>query len=248
MAEIVSIPVADLEVHNYRRHTNGCIDGLARSIRAQGLRNPITVYEDGAPGKYIVWSGEGRLRAVKRLGWKEIPAIVKPKPEDEAVRIVGQMTDNDREAADPITEAQAIKAMLEFGKTEQWVADQLGQSKAWVLSRLKLLGLSEPLRRKVAAGDLSVSAALKLKGKSEAAAKVAATEGRVTVKAVKEVIEEVEGEAEAKRMVDDYDALLDRLHEAHQAIKEAKAVTDLTAKARMRFVLAQIRQELCEEG
>jgi hypothetical protein len=49
-------------------------------------------------------------------------------------------------------------------------------------------------------------------------------------------------------MVDDYDALLDRLHEAHRVIKEAKAVTDLTAKARMRFVLAQIRQELCEEG
>jgi ParB family chromosome partitioning protein len=249
MSEIVAVSVDDLEVHNYRRHTSGHINGLATSISAQGLREPITVYPDGAPGKYIVWSGEGRLQAVKRLGWKEIPAIVVSKPADEAARIVGQIAANFREAADPITIAKALKALVAFGKTEKWIAGQLGQAEVWVLNHLALLGLPEPIRRKVAAGDLSVSAALKLKDKPEAAAKVAATEGRVTVKAVKAVIEEVEGEAEAKRMVDDYDALLARLEAAKQAVVEAKSVqADPINRARIAVALAGIRQELCEEG
>jgi ParB/RepB/Spo0J family partition protein len=246
--QVVMVDVAALEVDNYRKHTSAHIDRLANSIRAQGLRNPITVYEDGAPGKYVVWSGEGRLRACKRLGWEEMPAIVMPKPADEAERIVGQMTDNDREPADPITEAQAIKAMLEFGKTEQWVADQLGQGKAWVVNRLKLLSLSPGLQLKVQRGELSASAALKLKGKPKAAAQVAATEGRVTVKAVKEVIAEEEGEAGPGRMVDDYDALLARLEEAKQAVVEARSVqADPINKARITTALDGIRQELCEE-
>jgi ParB family chromosome partitioning protein len=247
LEQIVMVSVADLEVNNYRKHTSGYIDVLARSIRAQGLRNPITVYEDGAPGKYVIWSGEGRLRAVKRLGWEEIPAIVKPRPEDEAVRIVGQMTDNDREPADPITEAEAIKAMLGFGKTEEWVAAQLGYNVGRVLNLLKLLGLPEPLQRKVRRGEIGVVAALKLKGKPEAAAKVAATEGRVTARAVKKVIAETEGEAEPERMVDDYDALLERLEAAKQAVVEAKSVNaDSINKARIAVALDGIRQELCE--
>lgn len=251
MSEIVNLPISSLTINNYRRHTDACIGRLALSIRRNGQRTPITVYENGAPDQYIVWSGEGRLQAVKRLGWKKIAAVIVPKPLGEAERIVGQMTDNDREPADPITEAQAIKDMLGFGKDEQWVAGQLGRPPLWVRNRLALLGLPDALQRKVAAGDLSPDAALKLKGKPEVAARVAATEGRVTVKAVKEAIASAEAKSEPARLAEDYDALLVRLNDALQAVCDAKGVqaqADVINQARIAVALDGIRKESCEEA
>jgi len=48
---------------------------LAASIRELGLLQPVTVRP--ATDRYVLAAGERRLRAVKLLGWAEIPAIVR---------------------------------------------------------------------------------------------------------------------------------------------------------------------------
>src|SRR5690242_3708776 len=49
---------------------------LESSIRASGLLQPIVVRESGN-GKWELVAGERRLRAVTRLGWTDIPAVVR---------------------------------------------------------------------------------------------------------------------------------------------------------------------------
>jgi small-conductance mechanosensitive channel len=53
------------------------VQELAEKIREHGLLQPIMV-EKRADGHYTVLSGDFRLAACKLLGWKTIPAIVRP--------------------------------------------------------------------------------------------------------------------------------------------------------------------------
>ncbi len=56
------------------------VDQLAKSIETQGLLQPIIVSKRTQGGLYDIVSGHLRFEACKRLGWKEIPAIVKRRP------------------------------------------------------------------------------------------------------------------------------------------------------------------------
>ena len=57
---------------------------LAKSIRERGLFNPITILEKNK-GEYIVVHGHRRLAACKKLKWKNIPAFVKPRSEENSL-------------------------------------------------------------------------------------------------------------------------------------------------------------------
>ena len=49
---------------------------LADSIGAAGLLQPVVVRE-AAPGQYELIAGERRWRAVQKLGWAKVPAVIK---------------------------------------------------------------------------------------------------------------------------------------------------------------------------
>jgi ParB family transcriptional regulator, chromosome partitioning protein len=69
--------ISDIKIDRRRiRKDLGDIASLAESIKELGLLQPIVVFADG---RLIV--GERRLRAVRLLGWKEIPVtIVRDRP------------------------------------------------------------------------------------------------------------------------------------------------------------------------
>lgn len=69
------------------------IESLARSIEKEGFLGAILVFEK-KDGRYEISSGHRRVRAVKSLGRKTIPAIVTPMPEDEAVRRTALLSSN----------------------------------------------------------------------------------------------------------------------------------------------------------
>jgi uncharacterized ParB-like nuclease family protein len=54
------------------------IDMLARSIQAEGLLQPVVVVPRAGTDRYAIMAGHLRLEACKRLGWKTVPAIVRP--------------------------------------------------------------------------------------------------------------------------------------------------------------------------
>ena len=65
------IPIDEVIVKPRRRKDMGDISGLATSIREVGLLHAIVVDKD-----YRLIAGERRFRAVKSLGWTEVPANV----------------------------------------------------------------------------------------------------------------------------------------------------------------------------
>jgi ParB/RepB/Spo0J family partition protein len=66
-----TMPVALIKVGRRHRKHLGDIRPLAKSISEIGLLHPIVVRPDGR-----LIAGERRLRAVKALGWKEIPVTI----------------------------------------------------------------------------------------------------------------------------------------------------------------------------
>ncbi|MFM9096800.1 MAG: ParB/RepB/Spo0J family partition protein, partial [Phycisphaerales bacterium] len=61
------------------------LDSLAASISQSGLMQPIVVRRRGAGHELI--AGERRWRAVQRLGWTEIPAIVQDVDDRQAAEL-----------------------------------------------------------------------------------------------------------------------------------------------------------------
>jgi len=75
---------------------------------------------------------------------------------DEEVAIAGWAENAQRRDLSPLEEAQAIKKMMEdFGWSQAQVAERLGLARATVANKLRLLGLPEPIRERLAAGRLS---------------------------------------------------------------------------------------------
>lgn len=50
------------------------IEKLAEDISKNGLNNPLIVYEQN--GVYEIKDGTHRIRALKKLNWKEVPCII----------------------------------------------------------------------------------------------------------------------------------------------------------------------------
>ena len=53
------------------------IEQLSRSIREQGLLQPVLLIKNPQGGLYEILAGQLRFAACKKLGWKTIPAIIK---------------------------------------------------------------------------------------------------------------------------------------------------------------------------
>src|ERR1700690_3438222 len=81
---------------------------LARSMREEGLIQPITVRKMGEAFELVV--GERRLRAAQILGWKAIEArVIEISDEDAAVK--GLIENLQRSDLTPVEEARGFKQL-----------------------------------------------------------------------------------------------------------------------------------------
>ena len=127
---------------------------LQASLSANGLLQPITVRPAG--GHFDLIAGERRLRAATRLGWTEIPAIVKDY-DDKALLTLALVENLQRSDLNPIEEAEGYSRLIaEFRLTQQEVADVVGKDRSTVANSLRLLNLPAALRRMLQDGHLSV--------------------------------------------------------------------------------------------
>ena len=122
---------------------------LESSIRANGLLQPVTV-RPGASGKgFELVAGERRLRAATRLGWEDIPALVR-EIDDRALLTLALVENLQRADLDPLEEAEGYQRLIEeFDLTQQQVADVVGKDRSTVANMLRLLGLPATVRRLV---------------------------------------------------------------------------------------------------
>ena len=127
---------------------------LQASIAATGLLQPITVRR--ADDHFELIAGERRLRAATRLGWADIPAIVKDY-DDKALLTLALVENLQRSDLNPIEEAEGYSRLVaEFDLTQQEVAAIVGKDRSTVANSLRLLNLPVPIREMVQASRLSV--------------------------------------------------------------------------------------------
>jgi ParB family chromosome partitioning protein len=127
---------------------------LQASIAATGLLQPITVRR--ADDHFELIAGERRLRAATRLGWAEIPAIVKDY-DDKALLTLALVENLQRADLNPIEEAEGYSRLVaEFDLTQQEIAAIVGKDRSTVANSLRLLHLPVPIREMVQASRLSV--------------------------------------------------------------------------------------------
>ncbi len=70
--------------HPFKVENNDSLKELAKSIKQNGLLNPVIVRKKGA-SRYEMISGHRRKTAMELLGIEEVDAIVKELTDDEAV-------------------------------------------------------------------------------------------------------------------------------------------------------------------
>jgi ParB family transcriptional regulator, chromosome partitioning protein len=127
---------------------------LQASLGSNGLLQPITVRPVG--NRYELIAGERRLRAATKLGWTEIPAIVR-NYDDKALLTLALVENLQRSDLNAIEEAEGYsRLMAEFGLTQQDVAAAVGKDRSTVANSLRLLNLPAAIRRLLQDGQLSV--------------------------------------------------------------------------------------------
>jgi ParB family chromosome partitioning protein len=154
------------------------IEELARSIRANGIIQPILVRRDGQG--YQIIAGERRWRAAQHAGLLKVPVIVKDMApgQDGQILQMALIENIQRQDLNPIEEALAYRRLIdEFDFTQERVADAVGKDRSSVANTLRLLRLPLVVRDQVGSEALSMGHARALLGlDTEAAiAKASAT-------------------------------------------------------------------------
>ena len=130
------------------------LEGLAESIKSQGIIQPLTV-EEIAPGEFSIIAGERRYRAAKIAGLEKIPAIVVNI--NEIQRIQMSLIENiQRENLNAIEEATAYQYLIDHsGFTQEMVSQKVGKSRSAIANSLRLLSLSDKMKDDIVSGAMS---------------------------------------------------------------------------------------------
>lgn len=133
------------------------LEDLASSIRENGLLQPIVV-RPAPPGGNAAWeliAGERRWRAVTRLGWSEVPALVRTI-DDRAMLVLALVENLQRSELSPLEEAAGYQQLAEeFGLSQQQIAKVVGRDRSTIANSLRLLQLPAAVRQYIAEGRLS---------------------------------------------------------------------------------------------
>ncbi len=130
------------------------LNELITSIKEVGLLQPVVVRQISTD-RFELIMGERRWRACREAGLDRIPAIVRAT-DDEKLLLDALLENLHRAQLNPLEEAAAYDQLLrDFACTHEQLADRIGRSRSQVSNTLRLLKLSAPVQRRVAAGVLS---------------------------------------------------------------------------------------------
>lgn len=158
--EIHELPVSAIvpnPVQPRRVFKEGELEELADSIRENGLLQPLVVRPaPAAAGRYELIVGERRLRAVTSLGWADVAVLVRDAS-DETLLVLALVENLQREALNPLEEAEGYAALSEqYGMSQGDIANAVGKDRSTVANLLRLLKLPPSIRKFVEDGSLSM--------------------------------------------------------------------------------------------
>ena len=121
------------------------LEGLKASIKRSGIIEPI-IARPIAHGIFELVAGERRFRAARALGMSEIPTLIKPLTDQQALQLA--LIENvQRQDLNPLEEAKGYSRLIEeFGYTQEAVADAVGKDRVTIANLLRILRLPEEIR------------------------------------------------------------------------------------------------------
>jgi len=155
--ELIDVPVRAISPNPRqprRRFEPEAGAGLAESIKAQGLLQPVVV-RPKTSGGYELIAGERRLRAAKEAGIETLPALVRSAGDGESL-LLSLVENVAREQLSAVEEARAYAMLMdEFSLSLGEISEKVGRSKPSVSNRLRLLDLPEEVLWMLARGELT---------------------------------------------------------------------------------------------
>lgn len=213
---IMEIPLDHIEEDPNQPRTNTnfgfsdeVLQGLADSIAANGLLQPISVHKNPEKdGYFIINHGARRFRAMKLTGADKIKAIV-----DEDFNEQKQLIENlQRENLSLAEIVQSLASIKTRFKTATELAKAVGKSNAWVSQMLALSKLPPALQKLLDEGKCQDQMVLiglnKLMDEHPAEVEDFIAEGvmtRTALKALQQEIDDQKAAEEAAAMADDED-------------------------------------------
>jgi ParB family chromosome partitioning protein len=192
-----------------RRFAEAELEALAQSIREKGILQALLVRPvAGEEAAFELVAGERRWRAAQRVGLHEVPVIVRPLADSEALEIA--LVENlQREDLSALEEAEAYSRLMEeFGRTQGALAEAVGKSRSHVANTLRLLSLPPPVRRRLEEGELSAGHARALLAAVDPVALAAEVVRRgLNVRATEKLVQRRSEMPQPKRRLRDADTL-----------------------------------------
>lgn len=171
--QLMEMPVGQIQRGRYQPRRDlepQALEELAASIKLQGVMQPIVIRPVEVEGKdemYEIIAGERRWRAAQMAGLDTIPVVIRDVP-DEAAIAMALIENIQRENLNPMEEAIALhRLQTEFELTQQQVADAVGKSRSTITNLLRLMNLTEEVKRMLEYGDLEMGHARALLPLSE---------------------------------------------------------------------------------
>lgn len=154
---VAQIPVGLIDPNPVQPRANfdeEALRGLAESIRADGVLQPLLVRPAGS--RYTLIVGERRLKAARLAGLPTVPSIVREIAPERLLEAT--LVENiQREDLNPIEIALALEQMLkELDLVQDQLAERTGMSRTSVTNHLRLLKLPLPVIRLVRDGKLQM--------------------------------------------------------------------------------------------
>lgn len=155
--EVIKLPIDQIVPNRFQPRTifdDEKIEELSRTIHTHGVIQPIVVRKT-SENQYEIIAGERRYRAMKKLQWTEVPAIVRNLTDKETASIA--LIENlQREELTAIEEAVAYQKLLELHElTQEALAQRLGKGQSTVANKLRLLKLPDEVQQAILKRQIS---------------------------------------------------------------------------------------------
>ena len=162
LISIKKIHLANLQVR--KKFNQESLEQLSKSIKNNGLVQPIILRKSKKNEDFELIAGERRLRAARILKLDKIPSIVINVDDKKAFEI-GLIENLQRDDLSPVEEAEGYKRLInEFTYTQEQLSEVVSKSRSHIANLLRILQLPEKVKKYILDGNLSLGHARCLVG------------------------------------------------------------------------------------
>jgi len=204
--KMIDVALIEPDPAHPRKHFDETsLQGLANSIRHQGLIQPLVVQPANGSGRYRLIVGERRWRAAVLAGESVVPALVRPCEAAEAleIRVFENLGLGLRAPLETREMANAIQAISHRFDSRDAAAEHFGRPASWLNQVTAAANLSPKVSALLDAGQITSAATAvqldKLAQKNEARAETLIGQIKDGEKIPKKVVDAALAEATGRR-------------------------------------------------